>query len=102
MEDYVARMIEEHAQLEDRISKLRNFIYDENGNPKQHLPVSRVDYGNMCIQLSAMRVYRDALEARLKNAGIWVGLDGYHEKIATVQEVLDNPIPTNDKPTDEE
>lgn len=107
MEKYVARMIEEHAQLVTRIEKLHKFIYDDMGNPKQNLPVSFVDYANMCIQLRGMRMYREALEARLDNAGIWVGLDGYHEKIATVEEVLNHPIPKDNcdcerKPTDEE
>lgn len=102
MEDYVARMIQEHAQLVTRIEKLHNFIYDEYGRPKDPSPVSIVDYGNMCIQLRAMRVYRDALEARLENAGIWYDGHGYSEKVASIKEVLDNPIPINDKPTDEE
>lgn len=102
MEDYVARMIEEHAQLVTRIEKLYNFIYDECGRPKTPSNVSIVDYGNMCIQLRAMRTYRDALEARLENAGIWYDGHNYSEKIVTIKQVLDNPIPINDKPTDEE
>lgn len=102
MEKYVARMIEEHAQLVTRIEKLHNFIYDEYGRPKNPSPVSIVDYGNMCIQLRAMRMYRDALEARLENAGIWYDGHGYSEKVASIKQVLDNPIPINDKPTDEE
>ena len=101
MEDYVARMIQEHAQLVTRIKKLHNFIYDSCGRPKPS-SVNFVDYGNMCIQLRAMRMYRDALEARLENAGIWYDGTAYREKVATVDEVLDNPIPINDKPTDEE
>ena len=102
MEKYVARMIEEHAQLVTRIEKLHNFIYNECGYPKPFNPnkVSVVDYANMCIQLKAMRMYRDALEARLENAGIWYDGAAYREKVATIKEVLDNPI--NDKPTDEE
>lgn len=102
MEDYVARMIQEHAQLVTRIDKLHNFIYDECGYPKQNLAVTFVDYANMCIQLKAMKVYRDALGARLENAGIWYDGTTYREEVATVKQVLDNPIPINDKPTDEE
>lgn len=102
MEDYVARMIQEHAQLVTRIEKLHNFIYDEMGNPKQNLLVSFVDYANMCIQLKAMRVYCDALGARLENAGIWFDGTTYREEVTTVKDVLDYPIPDNDKPTDEE
>lgn len=102
MEDYVARMIQEHAQLVTRIEKLHNFIYNECGYPKPFNPskVTVVDYANMCIQLRAMKMYRDALEARLENAGIWYDGHAYREKVATIKEVLDNPI--NDKPTDEE
>lgn len=102
MKDYVAKMIQEHAQLVTRIEKLHNFIYDEYGRPKNPSPVSIVDYGNMCIQLRAMKMYRDALEARLENAGIWYDGHGYSEKVASIKQVLDNPIPINDKPTDEE
>jgi hypothetical protein len=104
MEDYVARMIQEHAQLVTRIDKLHNFIYNECGYPRPFNPskVTVVDYANMCIQLKAMKVYRDALGARLENAGIWYDGTTYREEVATVQEVLKNPIPDNDKPTDEE
>ena len=104
MEKYVARMIQEHAELVTRIDKLHDFIYNEYGYPKPLNPskVSVVDYTNMCIQLKAMRVYCDALGARLENAGIWFDGRDYREKITTIKEVLDNPIPINDKPTDEE
>ena len=104
MEKYVARMIEEHAQLVTRIDKLHDFIYDEYGYPRpfDSSKITVVDYANMCIQLKAMKVYRDALGARLENAGIWYDGTTYREEVATVKEVLDNPIPVNDKPTDEE
>ena len=105
MEDYVARMIQEHAELVTRIEKLHNFIYDECGYPRplnNPNKASIVDYANMCIQLKAMKVYSDALGARLENAGIWYDGTTYREEVATVKEVLDNPIPINDKPTDEE
>lgn len=104
MEDYVARMIQEHAQLVTRIDKLHNFIYDECGYPRpfDSSKITVVDYANMCIQLRAMKMYRDALGARLENAGIWYDGTTYREEVATIKEVLDNPIPDNDKPTDEE
>lgn len=106
MEKYVARMIQEHTQLVIRIEKLHNCIYNEFGRPKPLIDnkdmCDVVDYANMCIQLRAMKMYRDALEARLENAGIWYDGEAYREKVATIKEVLDNPIPINDKPTDEE
>lgn len=104
MEDYVARMIQEHAQLVTLIDKLHDFIYNECGYPKPFDPskVTVVDYANMCIQLKAMKVYRDALGARLENAGIWFDGTTYREEVASIKQVLDNPIPINDKPTDEE
>ena len=65
MEDFVKRIVDEHKQLVVRIEKLDNFIYDEDTSN-----VSRADFANLCIQLSAMRQYERCLRARLANHGI--------------------------------
>lgn len=72
MEAFVERMIEEHKTLVERLRKLENFIYS---NPKSK-ELNRADFANMCIQLKAMRVYEEALAARLGNLGICVTEEG--------------------------
>lgn len=65
MEDFLKRIIEEHKQLVPRIEKLDNFIYHEDTSH-----VSKADFANLCMQLSAMRQYERCLCARLVNHGI--------------------------------
>lgn len=65
MEDFLKRIIEEHKQLVPRIEKLDSFIYHEDTSH-----VSKADFANLCMQLSAMRQYERCLRARLVNHGI--------------------------------
>ena len=85
MEGYIERMIQEHKQLVVRINKLHNFVY--GGAYEQ---VDAIEFGNLCVQLRAMKVYEDALRARLYNAGIKVVGEEYLVCIDTIREEEDN------------
>lgn len=77
MEAFVNRMIDEHIELNRRISKLETFIYGDAANK-----VTRADFANMCLQLKAMRNYEEALSARLINQNVVYEHGQYFEKIA--------------------
>lgn len=65
MESYIENMIQEHKELVPRIEKLHNWVYGG-----AHQKVDAAEFANECIQLKAMKVYEEALRARLFNAGI--------------------------------
>lgn len=65
MEGYIERMIQEHKELVPRIQKLHNWVYGD-----AHEQVDATEFANECIQLKGMKVYEEALRARLFNAGI--------------------------------
>lgn len=65
MEGHIERMIQEHKELVPRIQKLHNWVYGG-----AHEQVDATEFANECIQLKAMKVYEEALRARLFNAGI--------------------------------
>lgn len=78
MQDFVKRMIDEHADLLVKINKLNNFII------KVKDEINKEEYTNMNIQLNAMKTYRDALEIRLDNYGITFHCGTYREKVAVL------------------
>ena len=65
MEDYIDRMIQEHKELVVRINKLHDWVYGG-----AHEKVDAAEFANEAIQLKAMKVYEEALRARLFNAGV--------------------------------
>lgn len=83
MEDFVKRIVEEHKQLVVRIEKLNNFIYNEDTSH-----VSKADFANLCMQLSAMRQYERCLRARLANHGIAFEDNDYY----LIIDRIDDPI----------
>ena len=83
MEDFVKRIVDEHKQLVVRIEKLNNFIYNEDTSN-----VSKADFANLCMQLSAMRQYERCLRARLANHGIAFEDDDYYLIIDSVGEPI--------------
>lgn len=83
MESFVKRMIEEHSQLVVRINALEQFLYSENSDV-----VVKPQFGNMCIQLKAMRVYAEALEARLVNQNIVYEDGQYFERVADIKKTI--------------
>ena len=81
MKDYVKRMIEEHKELLVRIKKLDAYIYGPG--IKQDSTDEAI---NKAIQLRGMRMYYDALSARLFNVGIRFSDNEYAEVISTTNE----------------
>ena len=78
MEPFVERLINEHKLLVLRINELNDFIHsDEIYN------TNKVEFANMCIQLKGMRMYEEALRARLVNHGIVFENDTYFKPVDT-------------------
>ena len=65
MEGYIDRMIQEHKELVVRINKLHDWVYSD-----AYEKVDAAEFANEAIQLKAMKVYEEALRARLFNAGV--------------------------------
>lgn len=84
MKEFVKRMVEEHSQLVVRIDALEKFIYSYKSDP-----VDKVPFSNMCIQLKAMRVYAEALGARLANNNVVFENGQYFEKVAQINKPVD-------------
>lgn len=84
MKDFVKRMVEEHSQLVVRIDALEKFLYSDKSDV-----VTKPDFGNMCIQLKAMRMYAEALEARLVNQNVVFENGQYFEKVARINKPID-------------
>ena len=62
MEDYVKRMVDELAELEERKTKLERFINEDERFKALPLPEQNL----MRLQLNGMAVYRYALGKRLE------------------------------------
>ena len=94
MENYVKRMVEEHAQLVARINKLDNFLYGnggfnvhtdiKNNQTQDDLFRNMTEFANKAIQLRSMKTYLLALECRLNNAGVFYEDGEYFEKVAKI------------------
>lgn len=96
MEDFVKRMIEEHSQLIIRISALHDYVYSERSDKDD-----KIEFGNKCIQLNAMKTYEQALRTRLENQGV-VYADGvYYNKLAEINEEVIAAVPASNVPKDE-
>lgn len=92
MEDYIQRMIQEHKELVARINKLNDWVYGD-----AYKTVHPSEFANECIQLKAMKVYEEALRARLFNAGIKIANGEYLVAIDTMnEEPEDGDTPDND------
>lgn len=87
MKDFIKRMVEEHSQLIVRIDALEKFVYSDESD-KLH----NADFGNLCIQLKAMRVYAEALEARLANQNVVFENGQYFEKVAQINATNDDTV----------
>ena len=107
MKDFVERMIKEHADLIIKIDKLNAFMYDNNGhNPLTDIKNNKTqediyrnmsEYGNMCIQLRAMKTYAHALECRLNNNGIYFENGEYLERVGVITSVDETKEDKNDE-----
>lgn len=86
MEKFVKRMIDEHRELVCRIENLHNFVYSDASNS-----INRIEFANMCIQLSAMKKYEEALNARLVNQGIFFENGQYFERVSAIDNNITPP-----------
>lgn len=97
MKEFVKRMVEEHSQLVVRIDALEKFLYSDKSDV-----VDKPDFGNMCIQLRAMRMYAEALGARLINQNVAFENGQYFEKVAQINKPVNgNVVKGNDDVTTE-
>ena len=98
MNDFVKRLIKEHAELTIKIQKLDMFMYsngginihtDINNNKTQDdLCKNMTEYANKAIQLSSMRTYLKALECRMTNLDIVYDADTnkYYQGVALLNQ----------------
>ena len=98
MNDFVKRLIKEHAELIVKIQKLDMFMYsngginihtDINNNKTQDdLCKNMTEYANKAIQLSSMRTYLKALECRMTNLDIVYDVDTnkYYQGVALLNQ----------------
>lgn len=68
MKDWKVRLVEEYKQLLERMEKLSIALSKEEFYEK----VGRVQHFYMVSQYTGMRIYKEALEDRLKDLGIKV------------------------------
>lgn len=105
MEAFVKRMIDEHKMLVLRINDLNDFVYSEKSDN-----IHKAEFANMCIQLKAMRVYEEALRARLVNHGVVFESDTYYQPVDATyippkgycEECSDTPVAHSDFDEDTE
>lgn len=65
METLINQMIQEHKELVVRINNLHAWVHGDT-----YKKVDATEFANECIQLKGMKVYEEALRARLFNAGV--------------------------------
>ena len=88
MKKHLKRMIAEHKDLCDKINNLNNFLYSginvhtdiENNKTQEDIIRNMIEFGNKCIKLKAMKIYREALECNLHNEGVYVENGVYLER----------------------
>lgn len=95
--DYKDGLIKEHSDLVIRITKLNDFLYEndginihtniENNKTQEELLKNMTEYANKCMQLMCMRNYVKALECRLNNEGIYYSDGEYLESVAKIEKV---------------
>ena len=61
MSDFKSRLIEEQAQLEEKLKKLNDFIQNEKVNA-----IDPVQKSLLLVQAGAMHTYNECLKARLE------------------------------------
>ena len=86
MEGYIERMIQEHKELVVRIDKLHAWVYGG-----AHEKVDAAEFANEAVQLRAMKVYEEALRARLINAGVNFVDGEYLISIDHIEDEEENP-----------
>lgn len=86
MNKYQESLIKEHSELIIRLDSLHNYIYNGEKSKSGHSVKddNKVEFANKCIQLKGMKIYAEALEARLANAGIYFEDDMYLQNVANI------------------
>lgn len=86
MENYIQQLIQEHKELVPRINNLHAWVYGG-----AHEKVDAAEFANEAIQLRAMKVYEEALRARLINAGVNFVDGEYLIAIDHIEDEKENP-----------
>ena len=86
MENYVQQLIQEHKELVPHINTLHACVYGG-----AHEKVDAAEFANEAIQLRAMKVYEEALRARLINAGVNFVDGEYLISIDHIEDEEENP-----------
>lgn len=86
MESYIERMIQEHKELVVRIDKLHAWVHGD-----AYKQVDATEFANECIQLKGMKIYEEALRARLTNAGVIFDNGDYLISIDSVEDEEEAP-----------
>lgn len=101
MTDYQKKLAEEHSELVLNITKLSHYI----NTGQAILNDDKVEFANKLVQLNAMNMYKQALEARMTSAGLFEEEGNYFVKVGENRSLfeLDYPIPEkgNDYDLDE-
>lgn len=88
MNAHVASLIAEHQQLVIKLTGLNNYIYSGDGSKDD-----KVEFANKCVQLRGMRMYEEALRARLNNVGIAIDENHYFEHVDSVMNPTLESVP---------
>lgn len=88
MENVIHQMIQEHKELVVRIDNLHAWVHGD-----AYKQVNATEFANECIQLKGMKVYEEALRARLFNAGVNF-VDG--EYLISIDHIEDETKDTSD------
>lgn len=89
MNNYQRELIREHYELYDRINNLKADFYLQDQSKDEHADVA--------VQLTAMRIYEEALRSRLNRNNIVVEDGNYFEQVAGT---LSRDCPMPDKGND--
>lgn len=98
MNVYQNELIKEHSELSARITTL-NHYFSSGAALKLD---DKVEFANKLVQLKAMNSYKDALTARLVNAGIVEENGSYFERVKPVYEVVECAMPQHGNDYDED
>ena len=90
METLIQQMIQEHKELVPRIQNLHNWVHGD-----AYKQVDATEFANECIQLKGMKIYEEALRARLTNAGVIFDNGDYLISIDSIENEEKSPADNN-------
>lgn len=81
--NWVARMINRHAETLVEINKIKKHIANAGNNPK----ISKVTYANLSLVLRDLKNLEKDYRTMLENENVTITMDGeYYTKIAQINE----------------